>query len=267
VAIPREGREPVAPDTPPIPQVSAPTLIYDPGSAPGTSRSEGLATIVGAGGSPAGFFAGAVSTVLNAFSKSPDPWRGRQIVADSETGKLTAKGTIPQGRGVRTIVTAEQDSLAALQKTFDTGLVQSGIAPWYSDFANALASFRIELDQANEPGGFVNTQPPPGDRGETVPGFETPSLPSPGDGFGSDERGGPIGSSDLNKPVDLRNLFMPTNPYMPFSGLPSPRGGGGVVRRRRRAKKAKKTRARKASSTRKLKFGSPAYRRKYLGHK
>jgi len=227
------------------PASKAPSLTYDPGrSGGGLSAVEGAGGVLGTIGSPSGFISGAVATVINAFTKENRPWRGRKLVADSETGKITALTSVP-GRARNTEFGRTEDrSLELLQKTFDTGLVQSGIAPWYADFASALAAFRIELDNAEGPGAFV----PGPNQGPRDPG-ESPPIPIPTDS-GPDDRGGVVGDPIFNQPVDLRNLFMPVNPYMPFSGLPSPRRSG-LVRRRRRASSAAPTRRKKKRSGRK----------------
>jgi hypothetical protein len=246
VAIGREPREPRErePAAKPAPE-RAPTLTYDPGrSSGGVGPVEGGAGVIGTIGNPAGFFGAAVGTVINAFTKKDRPYRGRRLVLDSETGKIAASGSIPQGRGVQTFVDAEKASLTALERTYATGIVQPGIAPWYLDFANAIVSFRDEV-QSSSPGDHVPSPTVPGDRGETVPGFESP-LPTPEFPRSDDERGGELGS-DVNRPIDLRNLFMPLNPYMPFSGLPMPRGGGGSVRRRKKKRAATRTRSSRRS--------------------
>jgi hypothetical protein len=250
VAIPREGRE-KEPAPAPTPTADLPTLTYDPGSPPaGTSRTEGLGTIYGASAGPAGFIGAAASTIVRAFTKGNRPWRGRTIVADADTGELRATGAIPQGRGVTALRDTEAASLEALQRTFDTGLVQAGIAPWYAEFADALARFRIELDLAEEQQrtpGHVPTPGVPGDRGESPPGY----YPPPPEPTAPDSLGGPEDSTSI--PVDLRYLFMTPNPFMPFSGLAPPRGGGGTRRRRR-----KKTAARRGARRSRARVARPA---------
>lgn len=266
------------PDASPPPPSTAPTLVYDPGTQQTKEVSGGeiATTIAGiVAGGPVGGFLNVVGRLFGG-TEGNEPWLGLPVVASSESGKVTMPST--KVGGAYNKLFAEYDrkkQLPILQETFDTGIVQAGLLPYYSSFADQLAAFRVNLDlQAGSEAapGFTKTQPPPGDRGETVPGFEPPSndLPTLGfPGFGTDDRGGPIGGPELNRPVDLRNLFMPTNPYMPFSGLPSPRGGGGGTSRRRRKKKVRSgTRRKRAKSGgKKLKFGSRAYRQKYLGHK
>lgn len=260
MAIGREPREPreQAPATPSPGQPPAPTLTYDPGLS---SSSPSFSDVVSTG---AAFQANPLATVIGgivgSLFKKDRPWRGRKLVADSETGKITALTFVP-GRAQNTAFgRTEQASLEALQKTFDTGLVQSGIAPWYAEFADALAAFRIELDlAAAPPGGHVPPSDVPGDTGEGFP----PSIEPLPPGFGSDERGGPIGGPALQIPVDLRKLFMPVNPYMPFSGLPNPRSSSVSTGRRRKKKAGKKTVRRRRAGGKKARLvkGSAAAKR------
>jgi hypothetical protein len=258
---PSEPREPA-----PAPAPGAGTLTYDPGSsAPGESPQDLAQRVLT---NPIGFVVGGLRELFGSDSGGTS-WQGTKIVADGDTGKVTAKPTRQQNvafnrsPGLRQ---AELDQVTLLQRTFDTGLVQSGIAPYYATFAEELAAFRIELDQPSSPGRHVPTPTVPGDRGETVPGFEAPRPPDFGGGipFGG---GGAVGDvTSLNIPVDLRNLFMTPTPFMPFSGLPSPRGNGsgGVRRRSRRKKKAAPRRARRARSVKRparLVAGSAAAKR------
>jgi hypothetical protein len=254
--VPGRGTPPpaAAPETPG-------TLTYDPGTRGSSGSVVDLAREPFT--NPVGLVVRGLRELFGGSGSSSAPWRGRKIVADGATGKLSVV-TPPQINVLLNrqskLRDQEASSIEGLQKTFDTGLVQAGIAPWYSEFANALAAFRIEIDSAGGPGGHV---PPP----------DFPTDPNRGEGFPNpptitqtpDERGGPVGGEALNKPIDLGKLFMPTNPYMPFSGLPSPRGNGAGVRRRRK-KKARATsrrRRRARSSTRgRLVKGSAAARRR-----
>lgn len=230
---PREPRETVPEVAPPAPPVPAPTLVYDPGSR--ESGGGGLGNVLDLAQTvftnPVGVIVGGFTRLFGGGGRSD--WRGQRIVADSGTGKVQVVGRESPFRGrasVGKLAQTERTSLQLLQQTFDTGLVQPGIAPWYQDFAASLAQFRIDLDRAaTEPGRHV---PPPI---YTGPG-EVP--PAPIIEYGPESDLGAV-SDVLSIPVDLRGLYMTPTPFMPFSGLAAPRAFKGSGTRRRRKKKAR----------------------------
>jgi hypothetical protein len=168
-------------------------LRYRPGGRRPVTLEDASAALAGFLSLPLGPLVTVVGGILGSLFKPNAPFAGVELVADSETGQVTGptKGLGVTGSGGARGITVyspkqHQHELALLQKTFDSGIIQSGIAPYYRAYAEALARFRAALDAEDRTGipPDVRTPTVPGDRGESPPGEpEPPEEPLPPEEF------------------------------------------------------------------------------------